>query len=61
MANSLDPDQALHFVGPDLFPNSLQRNDLTDITPFIGPDKLHDTSRQRITWAKVPNFQNPEL
>ena len=25
MSNSLDPDQARHFVGPDLDPNSLQR------------------------------------
>ena len=25
MSNSLDPDQARHFVGPDLGPNSLQR------------------------------------
>ena len=25
VSNSLDPDQARHFVGPDLSPNSLQR------------------------------------
>ena len=25
MANRLDPDQARHFVGPDLGPNCLQR------------------------------------
>ena len=25
IANSLDPDQARHFVGPDLGPNCLQR------------------------------------
>ena len=25
VANSLDPDQARHFVGPDLDPNCLQR------------------------------------
>ena len=25
MSNSLDPDQAPHFVGPDLGPNCLQR------------------------------------
>ena len=25
MPNCLDPDQALHFVGPDLGPNCLQR------------------------------------
>ena len=36
MANSLDPDQARHFVGPDLDPNCLQR---------LSAD---DTSRQRV-------------
>ena len=25
VSNSLDPDQARHFVGPDLGPNGLQR------------------------------------
>ena len=25
VSNSLDPDQAQHFVGPDLGPNCLQR------------------------------------
>ena len=25
MSNSLDPDKARHFVGPDLDPNCLQR------------------------------------
>ena len=25
MSNSLDPDQARHFVGPDLGPNCLQK------------------------------------
>ena len=29
MANSLDPDQARHFVGPDLGPNCLQRQKLS--------------------------------
>ena len=36
MSNCLDPDQARHFVGSDLSPNSLQR---------LSADK---TSRQRI-------------
>ena len=35
-ANSLDPDQARHFVGPYLSPNCLQRS------------PADDTSRQRI-------------
>ena len=30
VSNSLDPDQAQHFVGPDLGPNRLQR--LSDMT-----------------------------
>ena len=37
MSNSLDPDQARRFVGPDLGPNCL---------PRFSPD---DTGRQRIT------------
>ena len=36
MSNSLDPDQARHFVGPDLGANCLQR---------LSAD---DTSRQRV-------------
>ena len=30
MSNSLDPDQAQHFVGPDLGPNCLQRLSAVD-------------------------------
>ena len=37
MVNSLDPDQARHFVGPGMGPNSLQRLSADD-----------DTSRQRV-------------
>ena len=36
VSNSLDPDQARHFVGPDLGPNYLQ---------WLSAD---DTSRQRV-------------
>ena len=32
MSNSLDPDQARHFVGPDLGPNCLQRLSADDIS-----------------------------
>ena len=39
MTNSLDPDQARHFVGPDLDPNCLQRLSADD----------HFTSRQKVT------------
>ena len=36
VSNSLDSDQALHFVGPDLGPNCLQRF------------SVDDTRRQRV-------------
>ena len=42
MSNSLDPDQARHFVGPDLGPNCLQRlsADGTNVDcSLIGPVK----------------------
>ena len=42
MSNSLDPDQARHFVGPDLEPNCLQR---------VTAD---DTSRQRVNVILSP-------
>ena len=32
MSNSLDPDQARHFVGPDLGPNCLQKLSADDTT-----------------------------
>ena len=38
MSNSLDPDQARRFVGPDLGPNCL---------PRLSAD---DTARQRVNW-----------
>ena len=39
MSNSLDPDQALHFVRPDLDPNCLQR---------LSADDTLITNRQRV-------------
>ena len=36
MANSLDQDQARHFVGPDLDPNCLQRLSADDKSPLAG-------------------------
>ena len=32
LSNSLDPDQARHFVGPDLGPNCLQKLSADDIS-----------------------------
>ena len=40
MSNSLDPDQARHFVGPDLDPNCLQRLSADD-----------ESSRQRVKFT----------
>ena len=50
--NSLDPDQARHFLGPDLGPNCFQR---------LSAD---DTSRQRvkITFCKIKtNLSETEI
>ena len=46
MLNSLDPDEARHFVGPDLGPNSLQRlsADGTSIGKELNFTALHDLS-----------------
>ena len=41
MSNSLDPDQSLHVVGPDLGPNCLQRL------------SVDHTSRQRVKVGMV--------
>ena len=41
VSNRLDPDQARHFVGPDLGPNCLQRL------------SVDDTSRQRVNMVRV--------
>ena len=46
MSNSLDPDQARRFVGPDLGPNCL---------PRLSAD---DTSRQRVNTWFTDFFQN---
>ena len=34
MSNILDPDQAQHFVGPDLGPNCLQRLSADDTSRY---------------------------
>ena len=39
MWNSLDQDQARHFVGPDLGPNCLQRSSAEDL--FVGPTGVY--------------------
>ena len=47
MSNSLDPDQARHYVGPDLDPNCLQR---------LSAD---DTSSQRVYFILSTLMQWP--
>ena len=42
MSNSLDPDQARCFVGPDLGPNCLQRLSADDKSPLAGKELRHD-------------------
>ena len=46
MSNSLDPDQARHFVRPDLDPNFLQR--------LSADDKSQDYSGERIKFIVLP-------
>ena len=40
VSNSLDPDQARHFVGPDLGPNCLQRLSADNIKYYFLADTL---------------------
>ena len=59
MLNSLDPDEARHFVGPDLCPNSLQRlsADGTSIGKELNFTALHDLScllsLQQMVWTQI--------
>ena len=70
MSNSLDPDQARHFVGPDLGPNCLQRLSADDTgiqekqgtsisaNPhlILGPDiYLNDSKHVQSPSAEVDN------
>ena len=43
VSNSLDPDQARHYVGPDLGPNCLQ---------WLSADDTVATSRERVKFLK---------
>ena len=40
MSNSLDLDQAQHFVGPHLGPNCLQRLSADDKSPLAGKELM---------------------
>ena len=45
MSKSLDPDQAQHFIGPELGPNCLQKLTADDIFYSSGDSPLHRHSR----------------
>ena len=52
MSNSLDPDQARQYVGPDVDPNSLQKlsGDNTD-----GKELIEPVSSWHVPTAKIEN------
>ena len=52
MSNSLDPDQAQHFVGPDLGPNCLQRLSADDTNRQSALD-IKDTHKNNTSAANV--------
>ena len=60
MSNNLDPDQARHFVGPDLGPNCLQRLSAEKkVAPSgqrVNTKKLVDTSFWLSPWLKLISF-----
>ena len=58
MSNSLDPDQARHFVGPDLGPNCLQGNQQTTEVYLTGKE-LNTKELVDITfWLKLVSFDS---
>ena len=61
VSNSLDPDQARHFVGPDLGPNCLQRLSADNKSrPLAGKEfntkQLVDTTFLLKPWLKLISF-----
>ena len=56
MSNSLDPDQARHFVGPDLGPNCLQRLSADIAGKQLNTKQLVDTTFWRKHLLKVISF-----
>ena len=55
MSNSLDPDQARHFVGPDLGPNCLQRLPADVVGKGLNTKQLVDTFWLK-PWLKLISF-----
>ena len=61
LSNSLDPDQAQHFVGPDLGPNCLQRLSATKVAPSGQRVKYKtnvDTTFWLKPWLKLISFDS---
>ena len=60
MSNSLDPDQAQHFVGPDLGPNCLQRLSADNMSPLackeVNTKQLVGTTFWLKPWLKLISF-----
>ena len=60
VSNSLDPDQALHFVGPDLGPNCLQRSSADDKSSHkraeLNTEQLLSTTFWLKPWLKSISF-----
>ena len=55
VSNSLDPDQARHFVGPDLGPNCLQRLSADIAGKELNTKQLVDTFCLK-PWLKLISF-----
>ena len=55
MSNSLDPDQARHFVGPDLGPDCLQRLSADIEGKELNTKQLVDTFWLKL-WLKLISF-----
>ena len=58
MLNSLDPDQARHFVGPDLGPNCLQKLSADDKSPLAGKEFNTEQVLDTTFWLKSISFRS---
>ena len=56
VTSSLDPDQAPHFVAPDLSPNCLQRLSADDKVPLAGKELNTEQFLDITFWLKSISF-----
>ena len=56
VSNRLDPDQARHFVGPDLGPNCLQRLSADNKGKELNTEQLVDTTFSLKPWLELISF-----